>query len=143
MKLLMILDIKWYYVVTLHFASRTKIYYIQSLWFDPTRVWTHNLPHTKSLVWHDQSSNTQSTTYKVFGLTRPGLEHTIYHIQSLWFDTTRARTHNLPHTKSLVWPDQIIIWGLQTMVDRHEIPSDHNKTNELKSNYIFFCIWFC
>jgi hypothetical protein len=46
-------------------------------------------------------------------------------------DTTRARTHNLPHTKSLVWPDQIIIWGLQTMVDRHEIPSDHNKTKHV------------
>ena len=24
------------------------------------------------------------------------------------------------------------------MVDRYEMPSDHNKTNELKSNYIFF-----
>ena len=24
------------------------------------------------------------------------------------------------------------------MEDRHEIPSDRNKTNELKSNYIFF-----
>jgi hypothetical protein len=24
------------------------------------------------------------------------------------------------------------------MVDRHEMPSDRNKTNELKSNYIFF-----
>jgi hypothetical protein len=62
--------------------------YLQMYFPDINTIFFNRIKY-KSLVWPDQGSNTQSTTYKVFGLTRPELEHTIYHIQSLWFDPTR------------------------------------------------------
>jgi hypothetical protein len=63
-----------------------------NLWFDPSGVRTHDLPHS---VWPVQGSNPRSTT---LGLTRPGFEPTIYHTR---FDPSEVRTHDLPLS---VWP---------------------------------------